>query len=89
MLFAGCQGNPSKGSAEKQYPLKGKVVAVNQDKQTVTLDHEDIPGLMHAMTMDFEVANSKLLDGLKPGDQLQGRLEVESGRYIITELEKR
>jgi protein SCO1/2 len=89
LLFAGCQGNPSKGSAEKQYPVKGKVVAVHPDKQTVTLEHEDIPGLMHAMTMDFEVANSKLLDGLNPGDQLQDRLKVESGKYVITELEKR
>jgi protein SCO1 len=89
LLFAGCQRNPAKGSAEKQYPVKGKVVAVNPDKQTVTLDHEDIPGLMHAMTMDFAVENSKLLDSLKPGDQLQGRLKVESGKYIITELEKR
>ena len=89
MLFAGCHGDSSKGSAEKQYPLKGKVVVVNADKQTVTLDHEDIPGLMQAMTMDFEVANSKLLDGIKPGDQLQGRLKVESGKYIITGLEKR
>jgi protein SCO1/2 len=89
LLIAGCQGTQSKGPAEKQYPIKGKVIAVNPDKPSIKLEHEDIPGLMEAMTMEFAVQNAKLLEGLKAGDQVRGRLKVESGKYIITELEKR
>ena len=94
MLFipfamTGCKGNEGKSPAVKEYPIKGKVVAVNPDKSSVKLDHEDIPGLMQGMEMDFAVEKPQLLEGLKPGDQVQGRLKVESGKYIITTLEKR
>ena len=89
LVLAGCKGGEQKGTAEKQYPIKGKVVAVDTNKPSVKLDHEDIPGLMKAMEMDFAVENAKLLEGLKPGDQVEGRLEVESGKYVITQLEKR
>src|SRR6266851_221767 len=88
-LLTGCAGNQSKAPAGKHYPIKGKVVAVNPDKPSVKLDHEDIPGLMQGMEMEFGVDNPKLLQGLKAGEQVQGRLKVDSGKYIITELEKR
>ncbi len=85
--IAGCRGN--EGKIPKEHPIRGKVVAVNPDKSSVKLDHEDIPGLMQGMEMDFAVENPKLLESLKPGDQVQGRLKVESGKPIITALEKR
>jgi protein SCO1/2 len=88
LLIVGCQGTQSKGPAEKLYPILGKVVAVNPDKPSIKLDHEDIPGLMQGMTMEFAVQNATLLEGLKAGDQVHGRLKVESGKYIITELQK-
>jgi Cu/Ag efflux protein CusF len=89
LVLAGCKGNEPKGPAEKRYPIKGKVIAVNPDKPSVRLDHEDIPGLMQGMEMEFSVEDPKVLDGLKAGDQVQGRLKVESGKHVITELEKR
>jgi Cu/Ag efflux protein CusF len=87
VILVGC--TESKAPAEKQYPIKGKVVAVDPDKPSVKLDHEDIPGLMQGMEMEFAVENPKLLQGLKAGEQVQGRLKVASGKYIVTELEKR
>ena len=87
-LLAGCAGNQSKAPAAKQYPIKGKVVAVNPDKPSVKLDHEDIPGLMKAMEMDFGVENPRLLEGIKAGDQVQGQLKKSESGYVITRLEK-
>jgi len=90
LLFIGCGGETGKGSAsEKDYAIKGKVVAVDPDKTEITLDHEDIPGLMKAMTMSFKVENPKLLSGLKAGDQVQGRVKKGESDYVITQLEKR
>jgi Cu/Ag efflux protein CusF len=89
LVLASCKGNEATSSAEKQYSIKGKVTAMHPDKPSVKLDHEDIPGLMQGMEMEFTVESRKVLDGLKAGDQVQGRLKVESGKYIITELEKR
>ena len=89
LVLAGCKCNESKVGADKEYPIKGKVIGVNPDKPSVRLDHEDIPGLMQGMEMEFSVENPKVIGGLKAGDQVQGHLKVESGKYVITELEKR
>src|SRR5262245_5416029 len=88
LALAGCPGGDSK-KEPADYPIKGKVTAVNPDKPSVKLDHEDIPGLMKSMELNFDVADKKLLEGLQPGDQVQGRLKAEAGKYVITQLEKR
>jgi Cu/Ag efflux protein CusF len=89
VVLVGCKGSESRAPAGKQYSIKGQVVAVDSDKPSVRLNHEDIPGLMKGMEMEFAVQNAKVLNGLKAGDQVQGHLSVESGKYVITDLEKR
>ena len=88
VLVAGC-GSDSSAAKEKSYEIKGKVIAVDREKKTVTLDHEDSPGFMKAMQMPFSVENVKLLENISPDDQVQGRLTVKSGAMAITELHKR
>jgi protein SCO1/2 len=98
VALAGCGGGGAekkdtaagpKDGADKQYEVKGKVVAVDADKKSITLDHEDIPGLMKAMKMPFTLESPKVAVGLQPGDRVQGRLRVQGNDYIITKLEKR
>lgn len=90
LLLAGCKGDEqTKPTEGKQYAIKGKVLAIDAAKPSVKLDHEDIPGLMKAMQMTFDVADAKLLDGLKVGEEVQGQLKVDGGKYVITELKKR
>ena len=86
-LFVGCKGEPPKGSTALDYEIKGKVVAVDSNKPAVTLDHEDIPGLMKAMKMEFPVATRQMLEGIKAGDDVHGRLKKDG--LLITELKKR
>ena len=64
-------------------------IASAAGKKVVTLDHEDIPGLMKAMTMEFSVSDSKVLDGLQAGDAVRGKLRSDAGAYTVTSLEKR
>ena len=87
LTIAGC--NSSTGNKEKVYDIKGKVVSLDAEKKSVRLDHEDIPGFMKAMEMDFSVQDAKVLTGLKAGDQVQGRLKAKDSNYVITELQKR
>lgn len=82
-LIIGCGGS---SQSERVYPIKGKVVEVGVDR--VTLDHEAIPGYMGAMQMSFPVAKPDLLSGIKPGDQVQGRLNASSGQAVLDELKK-
>jgi Cu/Ag efflux protein CusF len=89
LIPAGCGGGGQKASETQDYPIKGKVMAVNPDKPAVKLDHEDIPGLMKGMQMEFDVDDAKLLEGLQPGDQVEGRLKVQNGKYTIIRLEKK
>lgn len=87
LAVLGCSPTPSNQS--DVYDIQGKIEAIKPDKTGVTLDHEDIPGLMKGMKMEFPVKDAKLLEGLQVGDQVQGKLLVESGKYLITALKKR
>jgi len=89
LAIAGCSQKPTEKSAAKVYDIKGKIVSIRPDKEGVTLDHEDIPGLMKGMKMEFLVEDARVLEGLQVGDQVQGKLKVESGSQMITELKKR
>jgi Cu/Ag efflux protein CusF len=94
LLAAGCQkaaDTPKSGepAAQKEYDIRGKVVDVSVDRKTVTLDHEEIPGLMKAMTMKYAVEDPKVLEGIATGDDVQGRLRATGGDYTITRLGKR
>jgi protein SCO1/2 len=88
VILVGCQSG-SDGSKPKIYDVKGLVVSVEPDKKAVTLDHEDIPGYMKAMQMKFPVEKASTLDGIKAGDQVQGKLKVTGSEYVITDLQKR
>ena len=88
-LAAGCQGGPSgKDAKGRSYEIKGKVTAVDLKKPAVTLDHQDIPGLMKAMQMECRVEDARLLDGIKPGDEVKGELVKEDSGPVITRLQK-
>ena len=91
LALAGCSGGPPSGAhgGDGGYDIKGKVTALAPAKPAVTLDHEDVPGLMKAMTMEFRVEDAKLLDALKVGDAVQGRLKKTESGLVITKLEKR
>ena len=91
LALAGCSGGPPTGpqGADGGYDIKGKVTDLAPAKPAVTLDHEDIPGLMKAMTMEFRVEDAKLLEGLHVGDLVQGRLKKTESGLVLTRLEKR
>ena len=65
---------------EQRYELKGKVVMVEKDKHLVTITHEDVAGLMPAMTMPFTVPNQTDIDYLAPEDQVTATLVVDGSQ---------
>jgi protein SCO1/2 len=87
VLLAGCSGKaPETGT--KSYPLAGKVIAVDPAQRQVTIDHEEIPGFMPAMTMNFKVLekDTALLDAVSAGDEVTARLVVPDSRYWLEDL---
>lgn len=78
----GCSGLPS----GKLYPIRGEVVSVTAARNEVVLHHEAIASFMQGMTMPFPVANRDLLEGVEPGDRVEGVLLVEGARYALVSL---
>ncbi|MFO0809005.1 MAG: copper-binding protein [Gemmataceae bacterium] len=91
-VTAGCNSagtESGKKAAENLYDVNGKVTALDREKPSVTLDHEDIPGLMKAMTMEFRVADAKALEGLQVGDAVRAKLRKDGAGYVVTQIAKR
>lgn len=69
------------------FDIRGEVVAIDTTKMRLTLDHEEIPNYMMAMTMPFKIKNRTLFEGLEIGDTVQGVLAVsrtESWLEVLT-----
>ena len=76
LVFTASQCSGTKPENEKRYPLTGKVIALNKTEKTATINHDEIPGYMESMTMEFKVKNDSDLDKMKPGDRISGDLVV-------------
>lgn len=72
-----------RNSNEKHYPIKGTVVAVNKTEHSATIKHEDIPGYMPGMTMEFKIKGDADLQVMKPGDAITGTLVIDDATSWI------
>ena len=75
---AGCSRSGSKTEAaavpeEKRYPLTGEVVSVDAARKVLVVQHDEIKGLMPAMTMEFAVSGSDAA-AAKPGQRIRAEL---------------
>jgi len=89
---AGNKTNPAGPAAAVQtttYHAAGVVTSIDVKRPSIEIDHEDIPGLMPAMKMEFYVKDGALLNGLKPGDRIEFNVENGIGGLKITEIKKR
>ena len=84
LLAAAACGDTGPKSGES----RGVVTAVDLAARTITLDHEDIPGLMSAMTMTFHVAPDVSLEGVEPGAKVGFLVKYEGNAYTVTEIRR-
>ena len=60
----------------KRYPLRGQVTDKNVATNQITVDHEDIPGFMPAMTMPYKVEDPAAIEEVEPGDKIAAEVVV-------------
>ena len=101
MLFAltSCQKNkattppkvtgPEAAVATTHYQGVGKVISLNPQRPSIEIDHENIEGLMEAMTMEFYVKDKSLLEGLKRGDLISFSIDNGVGGLVIIKITKK
>jgi len=81
-LLAALPACRSASSAERRFPLEGRVVAVDAAAETLTIAHHEIPGYMNAMTMEFHVRDRWVFDVAHPGDTVRATLVVGSESHL-------
>jgi manganese oxidase len=73
---------PEPGTASHLHEGRGVVVSVDLRKSRLVLDHEEIPGFMAAMVMNYLVNPPILLQGLRPGERILFTID-EDQRAIV------
>ena len=72
---AGAGGGGSGAAGEvKTFPIRGTIVGVDAAKGSVILSHEAVPGLMGAMTMEYNLKQPGIASELHPGDRIVAKL---------------
>jgi len=70
-------------SSESRYDVRGRVAGFGDDGRTLIVEHEEIPGLMPAMTMPFEATDPAALIGMEVGDAVGFELVIDGNRSWI------
>ena len=86
---SGTTAAPASRPAASACPLaSAEVVKIYRQEKRLLLKHGPIENLrMDAMTMEFAVADQKLLSRLKPGDQIRFAARRVGDDYLVTKLE--
>lgn len=84
------QDHAAHGAADKPaarfHPLKGVVVDVMTDKSALLVKHEEIPGVMRAMTMLFLV-DAETIGRVKKGDAITAQMgRNENKKWILRDV---
>jgi len=88
LVAPACRRDAKPAPDASRHPVRGRVVKVDPAARTLTLAHQDIPGFMPAMTMEFVVLekDASLLALAHPGDEVTAVLVVPDSRYWLEQL---
>jgi protein SCO1 len=84
LLFGACSGP----SDRKEYKLQGQILSIAADRDEANIKHEDIKGLMPAMTMPYKVRDAKQFEGIVPGDLINATLVIVSNDAYLKDVKK-
>lgn len=73
---------------EKLYPVRGIVLSRNAADNSLRLDHEEIPGFMSAMTMDYNVRGTDVETLPADKKRIEAKLHVTDTAYWITDVKQ-
>ena len=66
----------------------GIIRSINLKEGWFEIDHEEIPGFMAAMQMQWSVKDRAMLNSVQVGDKVDFAVEDDNGTEVITELKK-
>ena len=78
------------GNAKSEWPKyhDGTGVLKSITGNRISVDEDEIPGFMTAMTMQYEVGNPEQLKDIKEGDKVKFRLKEMENDLTVSEIQK-
>ncbi len=87
LVLAVACGPSDRHPAQGIYDATGVVVSTNAEYAQAVIDHDDIEGLMPAMTMNFDVPDPALLGRLAPGQRVAFRVQFTGRAYRVIDAQ--
>lgn len=75
-------------SPVRTYSGVGIIRAINLKEGWFEIDHEEIPGFMAAMQMEWSVKDRSMLTSVSVGDKVNFKVEDNNGTEVVTEIKK-
>jgi len=88
LLFFHCLTACQQQLEKEVFTARGVVKSIVANGKGVRIAHEDIPGFMQAMTMEFEVKDPALLLQVQPEDEVMFTIEKTSESLYITAINR-
>lgn len=86
-LAVGLVGCGREDGGPGRYSAHGTVEDVDPEMAQVLIDHEDVEGLMPAMTMSFAVPDPAVLERLTPGQVIDFEIRFTGRSYEVADFE--
>jgi protein SCO1/2 len=77
---------PVSEPGEKIYTVRGKILSRDAAQNSVKMDHEEIPGFMAAMVMDYNVRGAEVATLPPDGSRVEAVLHATERSYWITDV---
>jgi hypothetical protein len=89
LFFLACSGDspkPVSEAGEKLYVVRGVILSRSTAANTVFMDHEEIPGFMTAMKMDYAVRGAEVKSLPPDKSRIEAKLHVTERAYWLTDV---
>jgi protein SCO1/2 len=89
LLAVACSNDeqkPVSEPGETLYTVRGTILSRNSSDNTVHMDHDEIPGFMAAMKMDYAVRGADVGTLPPNGRRVEATLHVTQRSYWITDV---
>ncbi len=79
---------PLSEPGERLYTVRGVIAGRDVADNTLRIDHQEIPGYMEAMTMDFPVRGAEVASLPADRSRVEATLHVNNGRVWLTGVKR-
>ncbi len=86
LLLAGCSAGTEINAGAERHPVHGVVQSLDPQAHTATIKHDDIPGFMGPMTMEYPIKDGATLARLHKGEIIDGTIFVQDSNFWLGEI---